>query len=144
MEIVGDGLSVSEMAKLMDQILGCMFESHGGPRIEGFDDDATEPIRRSLSTLIEDSRWAALEGTLELAVLAHKATLVFVSTSRSGRDQMAVAERFNARAIDVLRRQHAAEASQWRSQAEAIRDAALRDGGVAPMMRIVEHLASRK
>merc|ERR1712137_801376 len=48
-EVVGDGLSVSEMAKLHDQILTCLHNDHGLDKVP-----VTEPIERSLGTLIED------------------------------------------------------------------------------------------
>lgn len=133
-EVVGDGLSVSEMAKLHDQILMSLHECGGE-----FSDSDTEPIRRSLATLAEDPRWDELEDTVELAVLAHKAALLYAAARWRGLEAHGVAGRFSERAVGVLqRRAGSQEARHWLAQADAVHralfapgdgDAAGRGGG---------------
>jgi len=75
-EVVADGLSVSEMMKLLDQILHSMNElrSEDSPSLQVH----LGPVRRALNELIEDPRWDELDKTLDLAVLSHKMALVYV------------------------------------------------------------------
>jgi len=120
-EVVGDGLSVSEMLKLVDLVLRSFHECSA----EGSDSAHTEPIRRSLNTLIEDPRWDLLEGTLELGVLAHKMALVYLAARWLDKASITVARRYNSRAMTILSRYDSREARQWTQWAEAIHRAAL-------------------
>merc|ERR1712048_248404 len=105
-EVVGDGLSVSEMAKLMDQILVCLHECNS--QVAAVDasslPDNTFPIKRALETLAEDPRWSDLEETLELGVLAHKMALVFVAARWTDYGSQKVAAEMSFRSLRVLRR----------------------------------------
>jgi len=121
-EVVGDGLSVSEMNKLMDQILACLGESwsSGAPASSA----STEPVRRSLATLDEDPRWWQLEETLELGVLAHKASLVNIAARWEDEAARRTAAEYSSRSIRALARLAAdKEASRWLAQAEAVHHA---------------------
>ncbi|CAJ1351670.1 unnamed protein product [Effrenium voratum] len=118
-EVVKDGLSVSEMAKLMDQILHCMDQLRSGD--EALHTIANlEPVKRALNDLIEDPRWDELDETLDLAVLSHKMALVYVAARWPGGCEEQAASYFNARAVAVLKQSDASEARQWLLQAQAI------------------------
>lgn len=120
-EVTKDGLSVPEMTKLLDQILGSIQEGRG---LEVQDPGwaNVEPIQRSLAILVEDPRWWHLEGTVELAVLAHKMSLFHVSALMHLDTSMGIAAKYSERAVSILRthRGSHAEAGQWFMQAEAI------------------------
>jgi len=144
-EAVGDGLSVSEISKLLDQILLCFHElggSHsaaawGANNASAREDHTwsstsssgdTEPIRRSLNWLIRDPRWAQLSDTTELAVLSHKAALVHVAARWDRQDALSDAATYNGRAIDILQQHRAStddESRRWLTQAEAVHRALL-------------------
>eukprot|EP00933_Yihiella_yeosuensis_P068485 TRINITY_DN7416_c0_g2_i1.p1 TRINITY_DN7416_c0_g2~~TRINITY_DN7416_c0_g2_i1.p1 ORF type:complete len:630 (-),score=136.31 TRINITY_DN7416_c0_g2_i1:21-1910(-) len=120
-ETVKDGISISEISKLMDQILMCLHEA----RSHDLDDVEAnlEPIQRALFTLGEDRRWEELEDTLDLAVLAHKLALVHVAARWTDSRERHTAKLFNGRSVEVLQKlmpQHGNEAKQWLVQAEAI------------------------
>merc|ERR1711879_448082 len=104
-EVVGDGLSVSEMAKLMDQILVSLHECNSGSDADTHElFDHTFPIKRALNTLVDDPRWSQLEETLELAVLAHKMVLVFVAARWTDNESRRTAASFSSRSVAVLQR----------------------------------------
>lgn len=115
-EVVGDGLSVSEMAKLADQILMCLHELRDPS--SGVADAHTEPICRALGELPEDPRFWQLPETLDLAVLCHKFSLVLV-TLRGGSSH-AAGRRYSERALQILRRQTGGDAKHWLAQAEMV------------------------
>lgn len=120
-EVVKDGLSVSEMMKLLDQILHCLDKLR--------EQDANlEALRRALNELIEDPRWDDLEDSLDLAVLSHKMALVYVIARWQSASEKQAAIYFNERAVQILAEQRllgAAEARTWLVQAEAIQSAVL-------------------
>jgi len=122
-EVVGDGLSVSEISKLLDQILMCFHEKGSSSD----NSDNSEPIRRALHWLIRDPRWAELSDTVELAVLGHKAALVHVAARWDHLDAMSDAAKYNERAIDILQRHRGGkdETRRWLTQAEAVHRAVL-------------------
>jgi len=117
-EVVKDGLSVSEMTKLLDQILVSVHECNESvPRCAG-------TVERALLTLVEDSRWQELEDSFDLAVLAHKMALFFVAARLGGERSLGVAARYNERALDVLRRcPDETEVLKWLTQVEALHTA---------------------
>jgi len=131
-EVVGDGLSVSEISKLLDQILLCFHENgvSYGPAARGANSMSsrssssnTEPIRRALNWLIRDPRWAQLSETLELAVLGHKAALVHIVARWDQQDALSDAAAYNELAIDILKRRGGSvedESHRWLIQAEAV------------------------
>lgn len=127
-EAVSDGLSVSEMAKLTDQMLVCLHEL----RPEGLrgEDGAAGPALRALEALTGDPRFQALEDSLPLAVLCHKAALLHVAARNVGEAGAfsapgGLAERIlSERALAVLRQRRGdREAERWLSQAEAVHTA---------------------
>eukprot|EP00434_Breviolum_minutum_P022008 symbB.v1.2.019428.t1/scaffold1589.1/size119216/4 len=70
-EVVKDGLSVSEMMKLLDQILHCLdqLRKHLDEKSSGVNrGKQLDALRRALNELIEDPRWDDLHDTLDLAV----------------------------------------------------------------------------
>lgn len=115
-EVVGDGLSVSEMAKLADQILSCLheFREHSS----GVAETHTEPIWRSLATLPDDPRFWQLPESLELGVLCHKFSLVLVAMR--GASSRADGRRYSERALEILKRQGGRNAEQWLSQTQMV------------------------
>lgn len=124
-EVVADGLSVSEMMKLLDQILHSMNELRS-------EDSSLQvhlgPVRRALNELIEDPRWDELDRTLDLAVLSHKMALVYVVARWPEMGDRKAAEYFNLKAVSVLNDlQHTGskEAKRWLLQAEAVHSAVL-------------------
>eukprot|EP00439_Symbiodinium_sp_Y106_P057014 s1620_g8.t1 len=123
-EVVADGLSVSEMMKLLDQILHSMNElrSEDSPSLQVH----LGPVRRALNELIEDPRWDELDKTLDLAVLSHKMALVYVVARWPEMGDRKAAEYFNLKAVSVLNDlQHTGsqEAKRWLLQAEAVHSA---------------------
>jgi len=145
-EVVGDGLSVSEISKLLDQILLCFHEQEGSysAAAKGVNNNVsardnhvwssksssseTEPIRRALNWLIRDPRWGELSDTLELAVLGHKAALVHVAARWDQPDVLGDAATYNERAINILQRLRGGtddESHRWLTQAEAVHRALL-------------------
>ncbi|CAE8694327.1 unnamed protein product, partial [Polarella glacialis] len=124
-ETVKDGLSVSEMTKLADQILHSLHESRAelGERNSQAN---LEPIKRALNTLIQDPRWDELESSIDLAVLSHKMALIYVAARWSGSGEQLAARSFSSQAVAMLRELRAAggaslrEAQQWLVQAEAV------------------------
>merc|ERR1711879_111555 len=114
--------------KLLDQILVCLNERRGLPDLpsSGLTNNMV-PTRRALSTLIDDPRFWQLEETLELAVLAHKASLIPIAAQFENlRAHQSVAARYSRRALDILRRpsgRRDREVRQWLAQAEAVHNA---------------------
>jgi len=131
-EVVGDGLSVSEISKLLDQILQCLHETSSA--VDGTRGAAdTEPVQRSLNVLMEDPRWHQLPETVDLAAMAHKAALVHVAAGWLGTTPRRTAAAYNARAIRVLRElAHEDHAPRWLAQAEAVQRAVLDERGGPP------------
>merc|ERR1712050_101599 len=83
-------------------------------------------IKRSLDTLIEDPRWDEHEETMDLAVVAHKAALVYVMARWNKSSAKRIAARYNLRALDVLNlHSNKQEAKQWLIQAEAVHNVVL-------------------
>lgn len=122
-EVSKDGLSVSEMGKLLDQILGAIHEARSAGAADRTDWADLEPIQRSLASLVEDRRFWHLKDTVDLAVLAHKMALVHVAVLMHIEASRANAAKFSERAVSILRRQgNSTEAAQWLSQAQAIYD----------------------
>lgn len=115
-EVVGDGLSVSEMAKLADQILMCLHELREPS--SGVTEARTEPICRALATLPEDPRFWQLPETLELAVLCHKFSLILVTMRVA--DGHAAGRRYSERALKILQQQGGHDAKHWLAQAEMV------------------------
>eukprot|EP00931_Biecheleriopsis_adriatica_P120084 TRINITY_DN95231_c0_g1_i1.p1 TRINITY_DN95231_c0_g1~~TRINITY_DN95231_c0_g1_i1.p1 ORF type:complete len:562 (-),score=136.08 TRINITY_DN95231_c0_g1_i1:15-1700(-) len=134
-EVVKDGLSVSEMTKLADQIMHSLHMSQASASELGPEHQANlEPIRRALNVLIEDIRWDELEGTLDLAVLSHKMALIYVAARWPGASDRQAAAFYNLRAVAVLRElreRGQKEASQWLLQAEAVQSAVFSSNGPA-------------
>jgi len=128
-EVVKDGLSVPEMTKLMDQILGCLHECREGLWDALDPEGATEPIRRALFTLIDDPRWHQLDDTLELAVLTHKMALVSVAARWAGPEARGKASRFSGRAVEILQdlQGKSKEAQRWAHQVDAVHKALFED-----------------
>eukprot|EP00929_Paragymnodinium_shiwhaense_P013474 TRINITY_DN121319_c0_g1_i1.p1 TRINITY_DN121319_c0_g1~~TRINITY_DN121319_c0_g1_i1.p1 ORF type:complete len:570 (+),score=156.50 TRINITY_DN121319_c0_g1_i1:91-1800(+) len=136
-EVVGDGLSVSEMAKLLDQLMVCFHEWLGNAASAATDlagplpsdaGHAAEPLRRSLATLIDDPRWDDLPETPELAIMSHKAALMYVAARWNDQAMKRTAALFNRRALDILRRTDAeGEAMRCLVQADAIQRALFED-----------------
>eukprot|EP00747_Dinoflagellata_sp_TGD_P069098 gnl/TRDRNA2_/TRDRNA2_155988_c2_seq2.p1 gnl/TRDRNA2_/TRDRNA2_155988_c2~~gnl/TRDRNA2_/TRDRNA2_155988_c2_seq2.p1 ORF type:complete len:299 (-),score=71.18 gnl/TRDRNA2_/TRDRNA2_155988_c2_seq2:36-815(-) len=116
-EVVKDGLSISEMMKLADQSLGALHEAPPASEL----DSPTEPLLRALVTLIEDPRWWQLEESLDLAVLCHKFALIYVAARSNDSGARAAAVRYSQRAVDIFGRLK--EATHWSTQAEAVHNA---------------------
>lgn len=123
-EVVSDGLSVSEITKLLDQILMCLHDSWVA--VEVVDNHADiEPVRKSLDSLIDDPRWNQLKSSLDVAVLAHKAALVCIAARWDHPSTRKNAALYNMRAIEVLSHHESnGEASRWLVQAQAVHRAA--------------------
>eukprot|EP00930_Biecheleria_cincta_P097139 TRINITY_DN88862_c0_g1_i1.p1 TRINITY_DN88862_c0_g1~~TRINITY_DN88862_c0_g1_i1.p1 ORF type:complete len:541 (-),score=108.11 TRINITY_DN88862_c0_g1_i1:37-1431(-) len=128
-EVVKDGLSVSEMMKLVDQMMHSLNECRGGDP-EDSQQANLEPIRRALNSLIEDPRWDELEDSLDFAVLSHKMALLYVVARWESSSDRQAAAYYNSRAVAVLRQQlengGRSEARQWLVQAEAVGTVVLR------------------
>lgn len=118
MEVVKDGLSVSEMLKLSDQILFSLNECNK----EGIDYTSnTQALETALSTLSTDARWDHLEENEALAVLAHKMSLIYVAARWSGLNAKTVAARNSSRALRIFSTISSnTEVDQWRQQVNLI------------------------
>lgn len=123
-EVVKDGLSVSEMMKLLDQIISSAHEA----RQTGHGELRVEPIERALATLVEDPRWHRLADSLDLAVLCHKMALFHVAVSGGTATAPHWAASLSERAVRLLRQASGREAAPWLAQAEAIRGVLLGSG----------------
>lgn len=100
-EVVKDGLSVSEMMKLVDQMMHSLNELR--TRVSDCSQQANlEPIRRALNELIEDSRWDELEDSLDFAVLSHKMALLYVVAAWESAGDRQAAFYYNSRAVSSL------------------------------------------
>eukprot|EP00927_Polykrikos_kofoidii_P077141 TRINITY_DN74116_c0_g1_i1.p1 TRINITY_DN74116_c0_g1~~TRINITY_DN74116_c0_g1_i1.p1 ORF type:complete len:577 (-),score=85.38 TRINITY_DN74116_c0_g1_i1:320-2050(-) len=120
-EVVSDGLSVPEMSKLIDQILSSLHEKSDS---EGNVADCTRSVQRALDTLITDPRWASLEETVELAVLAHKMSLFHISAQWSDLHARNVAKQYSSRAVAILRLRGdvSKDSQRWLQQATLIHE----------------------
>merc|ERR1711879_701321 len=86
-------------------------------------DNSTTPIKRSLATLNTDPRWHRLDDTAELAILAHKLALTFVSARWSDKESKHTASCYSTRAVNVLTRLAglgSRDAQQWIQQADMV------------------------
>lgn len=120
-EATKDGLSVPEMMKLLDQILSCFHEQRGHALEGGTMQVKTDPIRQALGALILDPRWDQLEDTLDLGVLSHKMSLVYLVAKWSGAEERRAARIYSQRAVDIMeRRGSERETQQWAQQVEMV------------------------
>jgi len=127
-EVTKDGLSVSEMLKLVDQIMVSIHHLQE----RSAEDANLNPLQRSLTNLLEDRRWWQLGDSLELAALSHKIAVVFVSLRWTSGELRDLATRYNERAVEILRRLSDPEARSLLLQAQAIQSAILVPRSLGP------------
>lgn len=116
-EVVKDGLSVSEMNKLLDQILLCLHE--GRSTDSATDENALNlgPTKRALKALLEDPRWEELEDSTDLGVLSHKLSLASLGCWPGTRSPAA---EYSEKAVALLE-DGGQESRHWLSQAQAVK-----------------------